>query len=247
MQGIATRAFAAGMNVVRMNMRNCGGSDALTPTLYHSGRSADVGAVVRPSASALRSSAWRSSATRWVVISCSSSQANGARRRAAYSRRHSLPGDRPRRRRRRPSRASRIASMNGAFCAVSCGACGTKLSYFRIFTILITSVQFVRYASSTRNCRNLLRISRCRRLLLPRSERAGCGSHCCSHAHPLCGRRSFYPSDAGNPSAHSRKSAHPVCGNTPRRALRISARRPAGLHWAEDTVVRYLKAMPRTI
>ena len=46
MQGIATRAWAAGMNVVRMNMRNCGGSEALTPTLYHSGRSADVGAVV---------------------------------------------------------------------------------------------------------------------------------------------------------------------------------------------------------
>jgi len=46
-QGIATRAFAAGMNVVRMNMRNCGGSEAFTPTLYHSGRSADVGAVVR--------------------------------------------------------------------------------------------------------------------------------------------------------------------------------------------------------
>jgi predicted alpha/beta-fold hydrolase len=47
MQGITARAFAAGMNVIRMNMRNCGGSDALTPTLYHSGRSADVGAVVR--------------------------------------------------------------------------------------------------------------------------------------------------------------------------------------------------------
>jgi hypothetical protein len=46
MQGIAARAWAAGMNVVRMNMRNCGGSDALTPTLYHSGLSADVGAVV---------------------------------------------------------------------------------------------------------------------------------------------------------------------------------------------------------
>jgi len=46
-RGIAARAFAAGMNVIRMNMRNCGGSDALTPTLYHSGRSADVGAVVR--------------------------------------------------------------------------------------------------------------------------------------------------------------------------------------------------------
>ena len=46
MQGIAARAWTAGMNVVRMNMRNCGGSDALTPTLYHSGLSADVGAVV---------------------------------------------------------------------------------------------------------------------------------------------------------------------------------------------------------
>jgi predicted alpha/beta-fold hydrolase len=45
-RGIASRAWAAGMNVVRMNMRNCGGSDALTPTLYHSGLSADVGAVV---------------------------------------------------------------------------------------------------------------------------------------------------------------------------------------------------------
>lgn len=45
-RGIAARAFVAGMNVVRMNMRNCGGSDTLTPTLYHSGLSGDVGAVI---------------------------------------------------------------------------------------------------------------------------------------------------------------------------------------------------------
>jgi len=45
-QGIAARGWHAGFNVVRMNMRNCGGTDALTPTLYHSGLSADVGAVV---------------------------------------------------------------------------------------------------------------------------------------------------------------------------------------------------------
>jgi uncharacterized protein len=45
-RGIAARAFAAGMNVVRMNMRNCGGTDSLTPTLYHSGLSSDVGAVI---------------------------------------------------------------------------------------------------------------------------------------------------------------------------------------------------------
>jgi hypothetical protein len=46
-KGIAARAWAAGMNVVRMNMRNCGGTEALTPTLYHSGRSGDVAAVVQ--------------------------------------------------------------------------------------------------------------------------------------------------------------------------------------------------------
>lgn len=45
-RGIAERAWAAGFNVVRMNMRNCGNTDHLTPTLYHSGRSADVGAVI---------------------------------------------------------------------------------------------------------------------------------------------------------------------------------------------------------
>ena len=44
--GLTARAWAAGCNVVRMNMRNCGDSDALTPTLYHSGLSGDVGAVV---------------------------------------------------------------------------------------------------------------------------------------------------------------------------------------------------------
>ena len=43
--GTGSKAWAAGMNVVRMNMRNCGGTETLTPTLYHSGLSADLGAV----------------------------------------------------------------------------------------------------------------------------------------------------------------------------------------------------------
>jgi uncharacterized protein len=46
-KGIAGRAWGAGWNVIRMNMRNCGETDSLTPTLYHSGLSGDVGAVVR--------------------------------------------------------------------------------------------------------------------------------------------------------------------------------------------------------
>jgi predicted alpha/beta-fold hydrolase len=45
--GIAAKGLAAGMNIVRMNQRNCGGTDKLAPTLYHSGRSQDVAEVAR--------------------------------------------------------------------------------------------------------------------------------------------------------------------------------------------------------
>ncbi len=47
MLGIAAKGLAAGMNVVRMNQRNCGGTDGLSPTLYHSGRSQDVAAIAQ--------------------------------------------------------------------------------------------------------------------------------------------------------------------------------------------------------
>ncbi|HMF52758.1 MAG TPA: alpha/beta fold hydrolase [Edaphobacter sp.] len=45
--GNANKLWLAGANIVRMNMRNCGGTEALTSTLYHSGLSDDVGAVMR--------------------------------------------------------------------------------------------------------------------------------------------------------------------------------------------------------
>jgi len=45
--GTANNAWTAGMNVIRMNVRNCGGTEHLGPTLYHSGLSADVGEVAR--------------------------------------------------------------------------------------------------------------------------------------------------------------------------------------------------------
>jgi hypothetical protein len=47
MIGNTARALAAGFNVVRMNMRSCGGTDEICPTIYHSGRSGDVAAVFR--------------------------------------------------------------------------------------------------------------------------------------------------------------------------------------------------------
>jgi len=45
MLGVARNGLAAGMNVARMNQRNCGGMDHCAPTLYNSSRSADVAAV----------------------------------------------------------------------------------------------------------------------------------------------------------------------------------------------------------
>jgi uncharacterized protein len=45
--GNSTRAWAAGCNVIRMNMRNCGGTEDLSPTLYHSGLSGDVAAAMQ--------------------------------------------------------------------------------------------------------------------------------------------------------------------------------------------------------
>ena len=47
MVGIAHKALASGMNVVRMNQRICGGTESLAPTLYNSSLSGDVAAVAR--------------------------------------------------------------------------------------------------------------------------------------------------------------------------------------------------------
>ena len=47
MHGIAAKAYRAGLNVIRMNQRTCGGTEYLTPTLYNSGLSGDYRAVVR--------------------------------------------------------------------------------------------------------------------------------------------------------------------------------------------------------
>ena len=45
-RGIAEKAYHRGFHVVRMNQRNCGGTEKLTPTLYNSGMSGDYRAVL---------------------------------------------------------------------------------------------------------------------------------------------------------------------------------------------------------
>jgi predicted alpha/beta-fold hydrolase len=42
----AAKIFQRGFNVVRMNIRNCGGTEHLTPTLYHGGLTHDLRAVI---------------------------------------------------------------------------------------------------------------------------------------------------------------------------------------------------------
>jgi predicted alpha/beta-fold hydrolase len=46
MRGIAEKAWNRGFHVIRLNQRNCGGTELLTPTLYNSGLSSDYRAVL---------------------------------------------------------------------------------------------------------------------------------------------------------------------------------------------------------
>lgn len=47
MQGLAQKALAAGFNAVLLNQRNCGGTEHLGPSLYHSGLTGDPAFVIR--------------------------------------------------------------------------------------------------------------------------------------------------------------------------------------------------------
>jgi hypothetical protein len=46
MRGLAAKAFARGLNVVRLNQRNCGDTERLSSGLFHSGLTADAAHVV---------------------------------------------------------------------------------------------------------------------------------------------------------------------------------------------------------
>jgi predicted alpha/beta-fold hydrolase len=46
MRGMAAKAFARGMSVVRLNQRNCGNTEHLAPGLFHSGLTTDARHVI---------------------------------------------------------------------------------------------------------------------------------------------------------------------------------------------------------
>ncbi len=45
--GLSKKAYEAGFHTIRINMRNCGGTEHLTPTLYCAALSQDVGAILK--------------------------------------------------------------------------------------------------------------------------------------------------------------------------------------------------------
>jgi len=47
MIGLAHKIWAKGWNCIRINQRNCGDSEHLTPTLYHNGLSQDYGQIIQ--------------------------------------------------------------------------------------------------------------------------------------------------------------------------------------------------------
>jgi uncharacterized protein len=47
MLGTAEKAHRAGFNVIRLNLRNCGKTEHMTPTLYHAGLISDLHAILR--------------------------------------------------------------------------------------------------------------------------------------------------------------------------------------------------------
>ncbi len=47
MRGLAYKVWEKGWNSIRINQRNCGGSEHLTPTLYHNGLSQDYQQIIR--------------------------------------------------------------------------------------------------------------------------------------------------------------------------------------------------------
>src|SRR5882762_9551040 len=46
MKGLAAKAYARGMNVLRLNQRNCGDTEQLSASLFHSGLTADAAHVI---------------------------------------------------------------------------------------------------------------------------------------------------------------------------------------------------------
>jgi predicted alpha/beta-fold hydrolase len=46
-RGLAAKAYAAGFNAVRLNQRNCGGTEHLSDSLYHSGLTGDAVAIMQ--------------------------------------------------------------------------------------------------------------------------------------------------------------------------------------------------------
>ncbi len=147
MRGMADKAWASGFNVVRLNQRNCGGTEHLSRGLYHSGLTADPLEVMRILAGDDGSAALRLRRLLARRQHRAEARRRARRRRpqARRRRRRRVAADRAgrvRRRARAPSRTSPTTGTSCAGCAAGCGgrpACfparGTSRRCARIRTV----------------------------------------------------------------------------------------------------------------
>ncbi len=189
------------MNVVRMNQRNCGGTDALSPTLYHSGRSQRYGRG-RPESVAARPN-FPVRIRRIFHGRQSGAEARrgmGKGRAAAIPRSYggvSFDESRPHPRMRCICRA--IVSMSITLCGSFAADLQTKARLFpgKFDTSRLRGV--TSFAISTTRSRLIIAVSAgADGLLRSRRGRQCRGANCRAGLDPARGQRSFYPHSSGN-------------------------------------------------
>ncbi len=128
MRGLADQAWRRGWNAVLLNQRNCGGTEHLTPSLYHSGLTADPREVIRALVAT-------DGLTDVGVVGYSlggnlddqAGRRTGRRARCPGPRRGGgLPDDRPRALCPRDRTTVRTSPTSSTSCATSGRACGAR-------------------------------------------------------------------------------------------------------------------------
>ena len=149
-RGAAEKAFLSGFHVLRLNQRNCGGSDRLTPTVYNSGLSGDFRAVLEEliSRDGLRDICFAGYSMGGNLVLKMAGELGAA----APAELMAVCGICPTPNLRfawTPSRSRKIASIRGTSCAASRPAYGARRGCFPAGLISAGSNACERFASST--------------------------------------------------------------------------------------------------
>ena len=247
MRGLAAKAFARGMNVVRLNQRNCGDTEHLAEGLFHSGLTADAAHVVHELTRRRRAA--RDRGRRLFARRQPRAQAR-RRVRPARAARRSSPS--PRCRRSSRSASARARSSGRRTCCIS-GISSRDLKR-RMRRKDAAPSRRVRPDEAERDQdrarvrrhlhRAVLRLPRRRGLLLPRQRDARRSIASASRRSIITAEDDpFVPSQPFRDPKRHRQSAHRPARVRARRPLRL--RRPAvggddDGYWAENRIVDFV-------